>query len=364
MPRRKRDRADETGVPEGPRIRAHEQLLIDSVGEIPAGRLLCNTAGRGQFVRAYAAAHPGSTAVCWFLDVYQRDQTQQSADVPEGVEFLCTPDLPEGPFDAVAWTMGFRGENELKREMLQEAWFRLVDGGRFIAATDKPEDQWLHDEFKKLFPKVTRRPYDDGVVYLATKTGAPPKRKVYDCEFAFRDHERLIYAYSRPSVFSHRRIDPGARRLIGTMEIHPGQKVLDLGCGAGTVGLAALTRAEGVEVFATDCNPRALQCALRGAEKNAVTGLTTSLDALGSTIPAEAFDLVLANPPYFSNFRIAELFLAIAQRSLRPRGQVLVVTKTPIWFEEHMPAYFPRMALTPVRDYVIASGEHRPRRGR
>ncbi|OYW13028.1 MAG: hypothetical protein B7Z55_17545 [Planctomycetales bacterium 12-60-4] len=233
-----------------------------------------------------------------------------------------------------------------------------------IAATDKPEDQWLHAEFKKLFPKVTRRPYDNGVVYLATKTGPPPKRKQFDCEFAFRDGERLIYAYSRPSVFSHRRIDPGARRLISAMEILPGQKVLDLGCGSGTVGLAALARAEGVEVFAVDCNPRALQCAERGAEKNALTGLTTSLDALGSTVAAEAFDLVLANPPYFSNFRIAELFLAIAQRALRPKGQVLVVTKTPIWFEENMPAYFPRMTLAPVKDYVIARGDHRPRRGR
>lgn len=349
---------------EGPRPRIHEQLLIEVASELPAGRLLCNSAGRGQFARAYATAHPGATAECWFLDVFQRDQAVIADEVPAGVEFPCTADIPEGPFDAIGWMLGYRGENELKREMLQEGYLRLVEGGRFAAATDKPEDQWLHAEMKKLFPKVTRRPHSHGVLYLATKNGPLPKRKQYDCEFAFRDRERLLYAYSRPSVFSHRRIDLGARRLIDFMEITPGMRVLDLGCGSGTVGMAALARADGVQVLGVDSNPRALQCAERGVVKNGLSGLTTTLDAIGATVPKGEFDLVLANPPYFSNYRIAELFLEIAAKALRPRGQVVVVTKTPVWFEENMPAYFPRMQFTPIKDYVLVHAEHRPRRER
>lgn len=337
---------------------------MEAAAELPAGRLLCNTAGRGQFARTYTAAHPGSTAACWFLDIYQRDHAAIAEENDGSVEYACTADFPDGPFDCVGWALGFRGENELKREMLQEGYVRLVEGGRYIAATDKIEDQWLHLELKKLFKKVTRRPHDHGVLYLATKSGELPKLKSYDAEFAFRDGEKLLYAYSRPSVFSHRRLDTGARRLINSMQIEPGMKVLDLGCGAGTVGMAALSRAEGVQVLAMDCNPRALQCMQRGVERNGLTGLTTTLDALGSTIPAEEFDLVLANPPYFSNYRIAELFLAIARHALRPRGKILVVTKTPLWFEENMPAYFPRLTVTPMRDYVIVSAEHRPRRVR
>jgi 16S rRNA (guanine1207-N2)-methyltransferase len=348
--------------PDRNRLRPHEQLLVDTVSELPAGRLLCNTAARGEFARTYVSAHPGATAACWFLDVYQRDQTAAAGEPLAGLELLCTPDPPDGPFDVVAWAFGFRGETELKREMLQEGHLRLALGGRYLASTDNADDQWLHTELKKLFPKVTRRPYDHGVLYLATKTAELAKRKSYECEFAFRDQERLLQAYSRPSVFSHRRIDTGARRLIDAMEIHPGERVLDLGCGSGTVGLAALAQSEGVEVLAVDCNPRALQCTERGAARNGLSGLTTSLDAMGTTIPEGVFDLVLANPPYFSNYRIAELFLAIAERALKIKGRVIVVTKTPLWFEEHMPAYFPRMTLTPIKDYVLATAEHRPRR--
>jgi len=324
--------------------------------------MLCNTAGRGQFVRAYLTAHPDAAADCWFLDVFQRDQARDAAESSPNIQYLCTPDPPSITYDVVAWAFGFRGETELKREMLQEGYARLAIGGRFLVSTDDADDQWLHVELKKLFDKVTRRPFKQGVLYLATKTSELTKRKLYDCEFAFRDRERLIYAYSRPSVFSHRRIDPGARTLINVMEIEPGLRVLDLGCGAGTVGLAALARAENVSVLAVDCNPRALEAIMRGAAKNELSGLSTSLDALGTTIPEGEFDLVLANPPYFSNYRIASLFLAIAQRALKPRGQVVVVTKTPLWFEEHMPEYFPRMSLTQVKDYVVATGEHRPRR--
>ena len=35
-------------------VRPQEQLLLDTLGELPAGRLLCNTAGRAQFAAEYA----------------------------------------------------------------------------------------------------------------------------------------------------------------------------------------------------------------------------------------------------------------------------------------------------------------------
>lgn len=386
--------------------RRHEQLLIDLLPELTGERVICNTVGRAQFAETYAREHPTATVHCLFLDLYQRnlaadaifrdvhvpyeedddgDNTLygaadpvesfvESRDATDGEPaetgradwqpplsnlFLdCEPDFPDAEVDLAALVFGQFGEAELTRDLLQQAHRRLVVGGRLVVSTDNDDDQWLHAELKRLFPKVTRRAMrKKGTVYLATRVDEAVKYKSFDCEFAFRDQGRLIAAFSRPSVFSHRRIDTGARALINSMEIRPGMKVLDIGCGAGVVGIAAALRAENVYVTAVDCNPRAVQSAERGAVANGVgerfEGL---LDADGSHIEANWFDLSLANPPYFSNWRIAEHFLQASLWGLKPLGEIVVVTKTPQWFADRMPQLFTHVEGEQVKDYWVLRG--------
>lgn len=386
------------------RARYQEQLLIDVIPELTGERVICNTVGRAQFAETYARERPSAAVHCLFLDLYQRnlaaDAIFRDVHVPyedddEAVDdtlygeadpieaeadedadglpvdedpvepfplanlFLdCEPDFSGAEVDLAALAFQQFGEAELTRDLLQQAHQRLVIGGRLVAATDNDKDQWLHSELKRLFPKVTRRPVRKrGTLYLATRAAEPVKYKSFDCKFAFRDQGRLIAAFSRPSVFSHRRIDPGARGLINAMEIRPGMKVLDIGCGAGVVGIAAALRAEHVDVTAVDCNPRAVQSAVRGAEANGIGDRVEGvLDADGSHLEPNWYDLSLANPPYFSNWRIAEHFLQASLWGLKPRGEILVVTKTPHWFAERMPQLFTHVEGEQVKDYWVIRG--------
>src|SRR5262249_4464654 len=183
-----------------------------------------------------------------------------------------------------------RGESELTRDLLQSAHEHLTIGGRLISATSSEDDQWLHGEMRKLFEKVTRRPQDEGVVYCATKTAPLKKHKNFDCEFAFRDQGRLIKAVSRPGVFSHRSLDPGARALINTMVVRDGDRVLDLGCGSGAVALAAAFRASAVIVVAIDSHARAVECTVQGAQLNGLTNVTAILDHAGNAPEPATYD--------------------------------------------------------------------------
>jgi 16S rRNA (guanine1207-N2)-methyltransferase len=181
--------------------------------------------------------------------------------------------------------------------------------------------------------------------------------KNFACEFAFRDCGRLIRAFSRPGVFSHRHLDPGARQLMEEMEISGGDRVLDIGCGAGVVALAAACRADDVSVHAVDSSARAIECTLRGAELNELTNVTTELNADGQFANGGgAFDVALANPPYYAGLRIAEHFLTVARFALRPGGRVTVVTKQPAWFARHMPSWFDDVTLTERKCYHIFRG--------
>ena len=358
-PSKKKHRDDEEleEIPSALPVRPHEQLLIDAIDELSANRVICTTAGRGQFAEAYARQRPESQVECCFFDLFQKNQTefQINDNGPvDNLKLVCEPDLPATEADLVAFVFRKGGDAELTRDLMQQGYQRLVDGGRMIASTDNDEDQWLHEQLRDLFPKVTRRPYrKQGTLYLATRTGPLKKPKVFDCEFKFRDRGRLIRVCSRPGVFSHRRIDLGARTLINTMQVRPGMKVLDMGCGVGTVSLAASLAAERVTVMALDSNPRAVQCTQRGAEWNSCPGITAILDCEGASASTEDFDLVLANPPYFSNYAIAELFLDTAYRALKKGGLVHVVTKTPNWFLERMPMWFSDIRESEVGDYRV-----------
>ena len=337
-----------------------EQLLIEEIPSIGESRILCTSLGRGQFAQMAASYTPGVQVVCHFFDTYLASQAIEHCGAGEGAPaIVCTPDLPEGPFDLVAIPIDPRGDAELTRDLLQSGHERLAMGGRLLSSTSADDDQWLHGEMRKLFEKVTRRPMDDGVLYLATKTAALKKHKNFDCDFAFRDHERLIKAFSRPGVFSHRSLDGGARALINTMTVHNGDRVLDLGCGCGSVALAVAFRANAVSVIAVDSHARAVECTARAAKMNELENVTAILNADGDAPKAGTFDLVLGNPPYYSDYRIGEIFLQGARRALKPGGKVLIVAKSYAWYETRMPEIFDDMKLHSHKHYTVVEATQR-----
>ena len=360
----RRNKNVEDSIPHSFYIRPQEKLLIDAIPELTGKRVICTSAGRAQFAVAYASDNPDSVVNCWFLDIFHKTQSEfrigQDGPPPANLSLCCQPDLPEGDADLVAFAFKKGGEAELTRDLMQQGHLRLVEGGRMVISTDNDEDQWIHSQLRELFPKVTRRPIrKKGTLYFATKVGSMKKIKDFDCEFAFRDKGRLIYAYSRPGIFSHRHIDPGARALMNTMAIRPGMNVLDLGCGSGTVSLAVAFSADKVTLHAVDSNARAIQSLERGIVKNEAPGITVVLDAEGQSPASDEFDLALANPPYFSNYAIADLFLDTAHRALKPRAKVQIVTKTPNWFVERMPLWYADVEVAEVKDYWIVTGRKR-----
>ena len=351
----KRRRKDD--LPQGPRVRPAERLLIEQIPNIEAPRLLCTSLGRAQLAAEYARTNPQAAVTCHFLDLYLAQEAETvHADGPENLSILCASDFPQEEFDAAVLPLTRGGDAELARDQMQAAHQALRIGGRLFAAVDNPRDKWLHEELHKLFPKVTRQPAARGVVYSATKTQPLRKLKSFDAEFAFRDLGRLIRAFSRPGVFSHRHLDTGARAMLESMEVREGSRVLDLGCGSGVLSLAAALRAPGVQVHAVDSNARAIQCTVRGAELNNLANITVQLDADARVEPLGAYDLVVANPPYYSHYRISEIFAQCAAEALKPGGVALFVTKKADWYLKMLPDFFDDVGMREVRGFRIVTG--------
>ena len=337
-----------------------EQLLIDCLPDWGSSRGLVISPGRAQLADFWVATHGMSPVAAWYVDLHAA--TAANAVCAEGVEVQCGSDLPEGELDLVAMPVLRRGEAELTRELMQQAHQRLVEGGLLAVSVDNPKDQWLHGQMQALFDKVTCHRTKQGSAYWAKKTKPLKKLKDFSCQFDFRDvachdHQaRIIQVVTRPGVFSHRRLDLGARQLMLSAEIGPEDNVLEMGCGAGAVSLAAAFQTSGT-VFAVDSNSRAVECTERGAELNQLGNVRAILNADGDLQLPVAIDLALANPPYFGNDRISQHFVDTACDTLRPGGALLVVTKQPGWYE----AYFETQALDDIvileaSKYFIACG--------
>lgn len=349
-----------TDIPQDPtevEVRPQEQLLIDALEAFSPGRVLCTSQGLAQLAAAAARKFSRAAVYCHYLDLYQAEKARHYVGNDlANLALGCSSDFPPQSVDLAALPVSAQGDAELTRDLLQEAHQRLKTGGVLLTSTDNPHDRWLHEEMRTLFATVTRRESPQGTVYLARRDRPLKRLRKFRCEFVFRDCGRLIHAVSRPGVFSHREVDPGARQLMAAMEITAGSRVLDMGCGSGTVSLAAAFRAEGVSVVAVDSHARAAECTTLGATRNGLGNITVEHSAHGPSCGPGSVDVVLANPPYYAGFRIARFFLEAGRAALRPGGRIYVVTKRPDWYAEYMSQWFNDVVIEASKDYWIARG--------
>lgn len=338
-----------------PPARPAEAALVERLPEAAPSRVLCTSLGRAQWARAVAERFPNASVHCLFLDLFHARQVRDAlgGQGPSNLAVTCAADFPSETADLVAIPGSASGEAELTRDLLQQGHQRLALGGTLLASTDNRADKWLRGEMEALFGTVSRRENQAGVVYVGRKREALRRVRDFSCQFAFRDRGRLIQAFSRPGVFAHRRVDPGARRLLEKLELAGGETVLDIGCGSGVLSLASALRAEGVRVHAIDSCARAVECAARGAALNGLENVTVQLDCSGLLPPETRYRVVLANPPYYAAFQIAQHFVETARKALEPGGQMLLVTKFPEWYSAYLPGRFDSVRIEPAGPYWI-----------
>ncbi|MBI2159375.1 MAG: class I SAM-dependent methyltransferase [Candidatus Rokubacteria bacterium] len=115
------------------------------------------------------------------------------------------------------------------------------------------------------------------------------------------------------------------RRLIAQAEIRPGQHVLDLGCGTGTLTILLKQAHPGADVRGLDADPVALELARRKAVES---GVELRLDrGMSSVLPyaEHAFDRVVSSLLFHHLTRAdKEATLREVRRVLRPGGELHV----------------------------------------
>lgn len=160
-----------------------------------------------------------------------------------------------------------------------------------------------------------------------------------------------VVLVSYPGLFAASGLDDGTKVLAAEVDVADGERVLDLACGYGPLGVYAALAAD-CEVVLTDDDVVATRSARYSAERSgARIGAVTTADGV-SAVRGSEFDRVLCNPPTHAGAGILRDLLAGAREVLAPGGRLDLVHHRGIDFERYL-VPFDRVRRTTRRDYTV-----------
>ncbi len=168
---------------------------------------------------------------------------------------------------------------------------------------------------------------DDGAPvaeqYFAERPHARSQRR--ELRFLYRG-ELLTFSVDT-GIFASHGLDPGTALLIESLALRPDDRVLDLGCGWGPVGVAASRSAPDGTVILTDVNRRAARLAEENLRRNGAAHASVRVGRLFEPVGPERFDVIATNPPYRAGRELVLQLLAETPAHLAPGGRLLLVGK-------------------------------------
>ena len=125
-------------------------------------------------------------------------------------------------------------------------------------------------------------------------------------------------------LFSPKDIDDGTRLLIENVRSKPTDRIFDLGCGYGPIGVVLGKNAASVDMVDKDFV--AVEYATRHAKLNGLKNASVYLSNAFSHVAADAqFDLIVSNLPAKPGKEFFEIMLKDAKAHLAPGGRIVVV---------------------------------------
>jgi 16S rRNA (guanine1207-N2)-methyltransferase len=176
--------------------------------------------------------------------------------------------------------------------------------------------------------------------YFTERPRSPSARSEH--RFLYRG-ELLTFVVDR-GVFGSHGLDPGTSLLIENLALAKTDRVLDLGCGWGPVGIAAARSARDGHVVMTEVNRRAARLARLNVERNRADNAEVRVGNLFEPVESERFDVIATNPPYRAGRPLILELVNEAPDHLTPGGRLLIVgkgTQGILYYQERLEEQWP-----------------------
>ncbi len=159
-------------------------------------------------------------------------------------------------------------------------------------------------------------------------------------------------------LFSPGHADRGTLAMLAHVSFSPTDRVLDLGCGCGIVGIYA-AKCGVASVFMTDYDDRAVAVAKANCTLNQCSCDVVQSDAFSQVEADRHFTKILSNPPYHTDFSVAKRFIEGAFRHLDLGGQLVMVIKRLDWYQNKLRSVFGGVRVFETDGYFVLIAEKR-----
>ena len=156
-----------------------------------------------------------------------------------------------------------------------------------------------------------------------------------------------------PSLFSPKAPDQGSLLLLSLVNFNHSDKILDLGCGYGLMGIYAAKQVRPENVYLIDNDPVAVKFAAQNAETNDVTALHLACSDGFHDFREVGFTKILCNPPYHTDFSVAKHFIEKGFNRLALGGALWLVTKRDKWYRNKLTSVFGGVRVSAQNSYFV-----------
>ncbi|NJD58002.1 MAG: hypothetical protein C3F13_10675 [Anaerolineales bacterium] len=321
------------------------RLAAENVTIEPGDRILLFGCHQGALPAYMSLKYPHNPLAVIYHDYSALEASRKTLKINkipiDSIRYITDAEMPEvedDKFDVVIMLLP-KGRS-LARKWLIQIYYGLASTGQlYIAGANREGIQSVLKDASDVFGGGRVLAYGKGnricqfsaakrkagLPGWASNPGISPGSWV---EFTVEIQGNRINIHSLPGIFSYDHLDEGTRMLLNAIEIPPGAKVLDAGCGYGVIGITAAMLGAG-KVDLIDNNLLAVAASHETIHVNQVNSCTALAGDLLEPLTPLQYDLVLSNPPFHAGhaveYQMARSIIAQSYLTLVPGGQVVIV---------------------------------------
>lgn len=159
--------------------------------------------------------------------------------------------------------------------------------------------------------------------YFTSQPNAQKNEKILEVKLK----GNTLKLYTDSGVFSKDRVDYGSQVMIDAIDVtvFPNEKVLDMGCGYGPVGLSLAKAYPDLTIHMVDVNERALALAKKSADLNQIENRQIYPSYIYEEVKESAFGAIISNPPIRAGKEVVHQIISEAYHHLADKGVLIIV---------------------------------------